>query len=231
MKCIRTLSIRHGPMTPAKNAAYDESEKSLHIQLIMAVTVAHEKGEAAPGRHGTQHGTSDSQHLVAHDRMIVQRQHEPPKSFSLLIKAVAAAHEIEEAPPSRHGTSHGMSDSQCLVAHDQVLVQRRREAHKTFSQLIKAVAVAHEIVDAPPSRHGTSHGMSDSQRLVAHDQVLVQRRREHRGLADILSMHRNFERSEISPETSMRWDPSSCQKSIRGTCPGPPLVESHHVLG
>ena len=168
-------------MSLANNAAYDESARSLHIQLIMAVAVANEKEEAAPSRHGTQHGTSDSQRLVAHDRMIVQR---------------------------------------------------RREPHKSFSQLIKAVAVAHEIVEAPPSCHGTSHGMSDSQVLVAHDQVLVQRRRKHPGLADILSMHRNFERSERNPATSMRWHPSSCQKSIRGMpCPGPPFVESHRVLG
>ena len=181
LKYIRTLSICHGPMSLANNAAYDESPRSLHIQLIMAVAVANEKEEAAPGRHSTQHGTSDSQRLVAHDRMIVQR---------------------------------------------------RREPHKSFSQLIKAVAVAHEIVEAPPSCHGTSHGMSDSQVLVAHDQVLVQRRREHRGHADNLNMHRSFERLETNPETSMRGHPLSCQKNTRAMpCPGPPSVESHRVLG
>jgi hypothetical protein len=168
-------------MTLAKNATSDESARSLHIQLIMAVAVAHEVKEAAPGRHGTQHGTSDSQHLVAHGRMFMQRLREP---------------------------------------------------HKSFSQLIKAVAVAHEMEEAPPSRHGTSHGMSDSQRLVAHDQVLVQRRREHRGHADNLNMHRSFERLETNPETSMRGHPLSCQKNTRAMpCPGPPSVESHRVLG
>jgi len=145
------MSIRHEPLALAKNAAYDEPARSLHIQLIMAVAAAHEIEEAAPGRHGTQHGTSER-----------------------------------------------------LVAHDRVVVQRRREPQTSFSQLIKAVAVAHEIVEAPPGRHATRHGMSDSQLLVEHDQVLVQRRRERRGLTDNLNMHHSFERPERNPETSIR---------------------------
>jgi hypothetical protein len=58
------------------------------------------------------------------------------------------------------------------------------EKHTSLIQLLKAVEVAHEI-EAAATRHGTS----DSQRLVAHDHVLVQCRRKHRGFSDVLNMH------------------------------------------
>ena len=50
----------------------------------------------------------------------------------------------------------------------------RDESHTSRIQLLKAVEVAHEIEEASPGRRGTRHGTSDLQRLVAHDQVLVQ---------------------------------------------------------
>jgi hypothetical protein len=52
------------------------------------------------------------------------------------------------------------------------------EPHTSLIQLLKAVEAAHEIEAAATGRRGTRHGTSDSQRLVAHDHVLVQGRRE-----------------------------------------------------
>jgi len=51
------------------------------------------------------------------------------------------------------------------------------EPHTSLIQLLKAVADAHELEEAAPSRQDTPHGTRDSQRLVAHDHVLVQCRR------------------------------------------------------
>jgi hypothetical protein len=56
----------------------------------------------------------------------------------------------------------------------------RDESHTSRIQLLKAVEVAHEIEEAAPERHGSWHETRDSQRLVAHDQVLVQGRRKPR---------------------------------------------------
>jgi hypothetical protein len=48
------------------------------------------------------------------------------------------------------------------------------ESHTTLIQLLKAVADFQEIEEAAPGRQDTPHGTRDSQRLVAHDRVLVQ---------------------------------------------------------
>jgi hypothetical protein len=74
------------------------------------------------------------------------------------------------------------------------------EPHTNLAQLLKAVAVAHEIEEAAPGRQDTRHETSDSQRLVAHDHVLVQCRREHHGFSDIPDMHRTFELPEGAEE-------------------------------
>ena len=65
-----SLPICNAPMMPAKNAAHDEQHTSL-IRLLKAVQVAH-KIEEAPGRRGSRHGTSDSQHLVVNDHALAQ---------------------------------------------------------------------------------------------------------------------------------------------------------------
>jgi hypothetical protein len=92
-------------------------------------------------------------------------------------------------PASRHGTS----DSQLP------LTQGLRKPHTSrLIELLKAVEVAHETQQAADTRHGTSN----SQRLVAHDHVLVQRQREHRG-ADIRNTHRNFKLPERAGATGV----------------------------
>ena len=50
------------------------------------------------------------------------------------------------------------------------------EPHTSLIQLLKAVADAHEIEEAVSGRQDPPHGTRDSQRLVAHDRVLVQYR-------------------------------------------------------
>ena len=50
---------------------------------------------------------------------------EPHTSLIQLLKAVAEAHELEEAAPGRQDTLHGTHDLQRLVAYDRVLVQFR----------------------------------------------------------------------------------------------------------
>jgi len=74
------------------------------------------------------------------------------------------------------------------------------EPHTNLMQLLKAVAVAHEIEEAAPGRQDTRHGTSVSQGLVAHDHVLVQCWREHHRFSDILDMHRSFELPEGAEE-------------------------------
>ena len=91
------------------------------MQLLKAVKVAHEMEEAAPGHHVTQHGTSDSHRLVAHDDVLVQSRRTPHRSL-LVPKAVEVAQEIEEAGPGRHGTQHGTSVSHRIVASDHTIL-------------------------------------------------------------------------------------------------------------
>jgi len=111
-------------MTTAKDAACDEPHASLLIQLLKAVKVAHEVEEAAPGRRFTQHGTSDSHRLVAHDDVLVQSWRKPYRSLPTL-KAVDVAQETQEAAPGRRfsrGTQHGTRDSHRLVASDHTIL-------------------------------------------------------------------------------------------------------------
>jgi len=119
-----------------------------------------------------------------------------------LLKAVEVADVTKEVSSSRRDTPHETSDSQCLVAHDQELVQCRRKplttqrlaAHdqelvqcqrkpptSVLMHLLKAVEVVHEMKDAAPGLRNTLHETSDSH-LVAHDDVLVQSwRKPHTG--------------------------------------------------
>ena len=131
--------------------------------------------------------------------------YDEPRTSGLfeLLKAVEIVGVTKEASSSRRDTPHETSDSQCLVAHDQELVQCRRKplttqrlvAHdqelvqcrrkpptSVLMHLLKAVEVVHEMKDAAPGLHNTLHETSDSH-LVAHDNVLVQsRRKPHTGL-------------------------------------------------
>ena len=102
-------------MTNAKNDANqpDEPRTRLLILLIKAVEVAHEKEEAAPGRHST-HGKSDSRRLEAHDHVLLQRQSERrgfsdtlsmPSSFELL-EGVDERGHFEPSAPVVLSTKH-----------------------------------------------------------------------------------------------------------------------------
>ncbi|KAJ1481490.1 hypothetical protein T484DRAFT_2022284 [Baffinella frigidus] len=100
---------------------------------------------------------------------------EPHTSLHKLLQAVKIAREPDEAALGRHGTS----DAHALVAHDNVLAQCRRKPRTSVHiQLLPDVEDGREIEEAAPRRGGTLHRTSDSHRLVAHDHVLVQSRRE-----------------------------------------------------
>jgi len=124
--------------------------------------------------------------------------------------------------------------------------------HSNLVQLLKAVAVAHEMEEAAPGRQDTRHGtrdsharlpgkgMSDSRRLVAHDHVLVQCRREHHASSDILDMHRNVELPEVAEEPGESAPVVLSKKSApvvlskkhsRDALPAPPFHGSHCFLG
>ena len=63
-------------------------------------------------------------------------------------------------------------------------------------QLLKAVEVAHETEETCPGRHSTKSA-SDSLRLEAHDDVLVQCRRNRRVFSDILAKPSSCELPQI----------------------------------
>ena len=92
------------------------------------------------------------------------------------------------------------SHSMCYTPMTPPENAAHQEPHTNLTQLLKAVAVAHEIEEAAPGRQDTRRETSDSQRLVAHDHVLVQCRREHHGFSDTLDKHRSFELPEGADE-------------------------------
>ena len=150
-------------MPPPNDAACDEPRTS-HLELLKAVKVAHEKN-AAPGRRDSQHGTCDSQRLVAHDQELVQRWRKPTTSRLLhFLKAVEVAHEVKDASPGRQDTMHETSDSHRLDAHDELLVQSWRTPR---------TSVLTRPLDAVEVAHGIRHGTSDAPRLVASSHTIL----------------------------------------------------------
>ena len=133
---------------------------------------------------------------------------EPRTSHFALLKAVEVVHE-KDAAPGRPDSQHGTCDSQGLVAHDQELVRcRRKPTTSRLIHLLKAVEVVHEVQDAAPSRQDTMHETSDSHRLEAHDDVLVQSRRK--------------------PHTSLLTQTLDAAEVARGTRHG--TSDSHHLM-
>jgi len=157
-------TLHDAAMPPSKDAACDEPRTS-HFELLKAVEVAHEMKDAAPGRRDSQHGTCDSQRLVAHDQELVQCRRKPTTSRLIhLLKAVEVAREVQDAAPGRQDTMHETSDSHRLVAHDDVLVQSWSKPHTSLlAQSLDAVEVA----------RGTRHGTRDSHRLVASGHTIL----------------------------------------------------------
>ena len=84
-------------------------------------------------------------------------------------------------PPSQDDVLASASQAHCVDPHSirQAPMTSPNnadydESHTTLIQLLKAVADFQEIEEAAPGRQDTPHGTRDSQRLVAHDRVLVQ---------------------------------------------------------
>jgi len=165
-------------MPPSKDTAYDEPRTRRLFELLKAVEVANETKDAsssrhdtlpetsdshlaAPGRRDSQHGTCDSQRLVAHDQELVQCRRKPPtRRLIHLLEAVEVVHEMI---PGLHNTLHETSDSH-LVAHDDELVRSWRTPHTgLLIQPLIPVGIA-------PGRRGTRHGTS---RVVASGHIIL----------------------------------------------------------
>ena len=156
-------SIHEAAMPPSKDAACDKPRTS-HFEVLQAVAVAHKMKDAAPNRSDSQHGTCDSQRLVAHDQELVRRRKPTTSRLIHLLKSVEVAHEVKDAAPGRQDTTHETSESHRLVAHDDVLVQLWRKPHTSLlTQPLDTVEVA----------RGTLHRTGDSHRLVPSGHTIL----------------------------------------------------------
>ena len=204
-------SIHDAAMPPCEDAACNEPRTN-HFALLKAVAVAHEiMKDDAPGRGDSQHGTCDSQRLVAHDQELVRCRRKPTtRRLIHLLKAVEVAHEA----PGRQDTMHETR----LVAHDDVLVQSWRKAHTSrLAQPLDAAEVARGTLrtssaasnDAAPTSHtrnATSNPQASGHTILNLPEVLEGA--DARGHFAGLSVHPLSAQTESGPLRAVHFHPT-----------------------
>ena len=140
--------------------------------------------------------------------------------FAGIFSCWEGRHKTKDSPPPtkiRIDTNHHLQDPHCNAPMPPAKNAADDEPHASpLIQLLKAVKVAHEMEETGPGRRFTQRGTSDSHRLVAHDDVLVQSwRKPHRSLHILKAVEVAEEIEEAAPgRRSTRYGTSDSQRLV-----------------